>query len=185
MSSTSAVQQQQPDAVIAYLVRLHTEIKMFHWHARSYSRHVISDKLAKRVSPLIDRLIEIHVASVSTQPPLHQEPTGAASQVRRPNSQASSRSASARANANAVGGNSGSNGSNENNMQAARRGPDTDLVIRSLSPDGFDAMLHDAVRTLQTGFIATSIRGHNGLQSLRDDIVVHLTEALYRLRMGP
>jgi hypothetical protein len=48
------------EKLIRFFLRLSSNLKLYHWCTKSYTRHVSSDAAYKAISSLIDRFIEVY-----------------------------------------------------------------------------------------------------------------------------
>jgi hypothetical protein len=47
--------------LLSFFLSFSTTLKLFHWHTRSYSRHVASDELHEEFQKLSDKFVEIYM----------------------------------------------------------------------------------------------------------------------------
>lgn len=196
--------------LVAYLLALESEIKLFHWYTKSYTRHKISDKLSKRAFPAIDKFVELFIVSTSSS---SSTPTPSVSpSVRRKNATTSSSTESENKENSGtsepqseadkitkmlVGGDNGKTATlpielrlltrDEKNNGDGTYGDanDADAGASGKMSSDFQYALEEALHVLVTGFGGQIIKGNAALESQRDTIAEELTHALYYLSKGP
>ena len=62
-------------ATIQFFMSLRNAMKIYHWHTKSYARHVASDSFVTKVDALIDRFVEVYMGRYERDPKLISKKT--------------------------------------------------------------------------------------------------------------
>jgi len=54
--------------LIKHLLTFRNTLKMYHWRAKKYSKHKVSDELGEKMADLTDKFVEVLIASRKRRP---------------------------------------------------------------------------------------------------------------------
>jgi hypothetical protein len=178
--------------LIVYLVTLQTELKVHHWLTKSYSRHLVTHELVQNIAPQIDRFIELFImsADVNTVANVTGPSSRSTKAVVENNSFTDNNVTSmGRNNGNTGGSNATQSQNTPDRRSSASSSATLTLKVRAIGDDDgqrFQAILNEAYRSMSDGGdIGEACKGNVALAAVRDDMVRHVAQALYLLRMAP
>lgn len=163
-----------------FLVRLMTEVKLYHWTTHMFARHQTSGKLYDKLQPHVDKFVEMYLATASLD-------ASSSSSSNNNSTNSSFGRVAANANTNANNSARGRSAAPSSLLSEADGGDQT--ASRMLSDievptdASYPSVLRDAVRALTNGSVARAVQKNIALAARRDAIVEELTTAMYLLRM--